>query len=70
MKLPFAAIIHLASLASTLASPVLDRENTVSVLSIRTESSPQERCATVCRICTNGPDVWDCCACGNCCVKP
>jgi len=33
----------------------------------RTELS--ERCATVCRICTNGPEVWDCCACGDCCKQ-
>jgi hypothetical protein len=61
MKLLLAAIIQLGF---ALASPTFDTKNTID-LSIRNDLSP--RCATVCRICTNGPDVWDCCACGNCC---
>jgi hypothetical protein len=66
MKLLLVAMVQLGFMGFVLTSPTLDTENTVS-LSVRTELS--QRCATVCRICTNGPNVWDCCACGNCCTK-
>ena len=49
-----------------LAFPSIDTENTLD-LQIRTDLST--KCATVCRMCTDGTDMWDCCACGNCCKK-
>ncbi|KAK0737882.1 hypothetical protein B0T18DRAFT_420781 [Schizothecium vesticola] len=62
MRLSMLLVATTAALIHGL--PSFDAENTLA-LQVRTDVSTA--CATVCRVCTNGADVWDCCSCGNCC---